>query len=798
MAHDNGTSELYVIVCYRQRQRLDALRAYVHKMYSQWQLDAVSEVADIPERTAAKPADCIVLEITQKWVDSTPYADIRANPLCATTPILLITDFGMRGKVRERVAQTGLADVLVMADEEGELAEAISVIVRARRAEEELRAVNRRLAEVVEERSRALHESEERYRFLLNTCSDGVMAFEVDKQGGSGKLIDINDVACRWTGYGREELTRLSLRQLAAPDRLNNVPGRLESILQHKELFFETVVQARDGSKLPLEVMTQSFELDEKRNLVVALGRRLDDASGQRKSQEETNDDYRFLAAQTGQLIYDCNLNTDRVIWGGAVMQITGFSSSQLSRSGLKGWWDRIAPEDRTRVQARLDEASRAVGKYQIEYRIVHKSGESRHIEDHGVVLPDQSGKAYRLFGAMKDITARVQAEEEQRRLEEELQHSQRLESLGVLAGGIAHDFNNILAGIIGLTDLALREVPPDSLAHDDLSEALQAANRAKELVRQILAFSRQSGQERNPIYLHIIAREVIKLLRASLPATIEIIDSADVHSGAVLANASQMYQVITNFSTNAAHAMSGQKGKIEIRVEDEEVDAAMALRHPILRPGPYVKLSVIDTGHGMAPSVLSRVFDPFFTTKGPGQGTGMGLAVVHGIVADHGGAVIAESKLGVGATFTTYFPRIAGVVVTESEQEEQLQRGHERILFVDDDEAVLRFAEAALPRLGFEVTLCTSGEEALTTFLNDPHKFDLIITDQIMPRMSGEELATQIHVHSPDMPIILFTGFSDEFSRERLQKSGIREVVLKPIIVKDLVDSIRRTLDKP
>jgi CheY-like chemotaxis protein len=316
--------------------------------------------------------------------------------------------------------------------------------------------------------------------------------------------------------------------------------------------------------------------------------------------------------------------------------------------------------------------------------------------------------------------------------------------------------------------------------------------------VKQILAFSQQTGQERNPIYLHIIAREALKLLRASLPAMIEIYDSIDSHSGAVMANAAQMYQVITNFSTNAAQAMAGQNGKLEIRVRDVEADDAMTRIHPSLQLGPYVELAVRDTGHGMSPAVLARIFDPFYTTKGPGQGTGMGLAVVHGIVTDHGGAVWAESKLGAGATFYVWLPRIAGVVVEEFFDNNNMQRGHERILFVDDDEAVLRFAEAALPRQGFHITLCKNGKEGLKLYLDHPDKFDLVITDQVMPKMSGEELAMKIHEHSPEIPIILFTGFSEELPWEKLEQAGISEVVLKPIIIKDLVDAIRRAIDGP
>ena len=787
-------NEISVVVCCQQNKHIKALKQFIQSSdapfavrMTQDQLQAFDAVNE------AKP-DCVLITVSQGDAILPFCASLRDSEAGATVPILLGTETKNCQNLRNEVIKAGLSDVYVATRLPSELVAAVTVIVRAKFAEDRLRAGNRSLAELAQERSRALQESEERYRFLFNSCSDGAMAFEMI--GGIPRLLDINDVACHWLGYSRDELLHIPLRQLTTADRVNNVRGRLESILQHNELFFETVLRARDGSKIPLEIMTRSFTLEDNRHVVVALGKRVAPVGLQCKT-HNAEDEYHYLVTQTGQMIYDCDLKTGHVIWGGAVGQISGFTPRQMTQMGWEGWQERIVQEDRGRVKSLLADALHVMGKYQIEYRIAHKSGEIRHIEDNGVVLPDANGEAGRLLGAMKDITSRIQAEEERRRLDGELQHSQRLESLGVLAGGIAHDFNNILAGIIGLTDLALRQIPEESLAHDDLTEALQAANRAKELVKQILAFSRQSGQDRNSIYLHIVAREAIKLLRASLPAMIEIIDSVDSHSGAVMANAAQLYQVITNFSTNAAQAMTGQSGKLEIRVRDIEVDKAMAERNPALRPGPYVELSVRDTGHGMAPSVLARVFDPFFTTKGPGQGTGMGLAVVHGIITDHGGAAWAESKLGIGSIFYVLLPRIAGVVVEEFFDNTTLQRGHERILFVDDDEAVLRFAESALPRQGFKLTLCRNGEEGLKVFAEKPHNFDLVITDQVMPKMSGEKLAAAIHQLRPDMPIILFTGFSDEIPPEQLQRAGINEVVLKPIIVKDLVDAIRKAIDR-
>lgn len=786
-------SEVSVIAHYVHKTKLKTLEKHIKANKAPIKIRTTVTPEDLIEHLKTNAYDCILLETLPNAPLPPVFFQLRDDAAHTGIPILLATPLSNCQPLWEQVVQYNRDDVYVMVSSPSELTAALVVIMRAKYAEDQLRANNQRLAELAEERSRLLQESEDRYRFLFHSCSDAVMAFEMNNN--EARLLDANNIISQWLGFSREELARTTFRQLTTNDRLDNVHGRLESILQHNELFFETVLRARDGSNVPLEVKTRSFNTDSEKNIVVALGKRAEPLESSRKS-TNAEDEYRYLARQTGQIIYDYNLVTGNVIWGGAVAQVSGFTVRQLSQSGWEGWTERIVQEDRPRVEKELAEALRTLEIYQLEYRIQHKSGEIRYIEDNGVIMPDANGKAYRILGTIKDMTVRIQSEEERRRVNDELQHSQRLESLGVLAGGIAHDFNNILAGIIGLTDLALREIPKESLAHDDLTEALQAANRAKELVKQILAFSRQTNQERNPIYLHIIAREALKLLRASLPSMIEIIDSVDSHSGAVMANAAQLYQVITNFSTNAAQAMAGQNGKLEIRVRDVEADQTMLEKHPPLRKGPYVELMVRDTGHGMAPAVLARIFDPFYTTKGPGQGTGMGLAVVHGIVTDHGGAVWAESKLGVGSTFYVWLPRIAGVVVEEFFDNNNLQRGHERILFVDDDEAVLRFAEAALPRQGFQITLCKDGEEGLQQYLDHPDKFDLVITDQVMPKMSGEELAIKIHAHNPDMPVILFTGFSEELPWDRLNQAGVNEVVLKPIIIKDLVDSIRRTLD--
>jgi PAS domain S-box-containing protein len=773
------------------RANLDALGAVLHAELPGCRVLATSSPEKAFVLAADGRVDCAVIDLNMPEISGIDLCRrLKADPRTDYFPILLTTDENTDARTRVAGIEAGADDLLERSSEPVELMAKIRVMLRIKRAENELRAVNRRLAAVAEERARDLHETDQRYRMVFNASSEAVLLFEVSEEGLAGRVLEINDTACRWLGYGHEEASRLTLRELSTPDRMHGIQGRVESILQHRQLSFETIMLGKDGRQVPVAITAGVIDTEEGR-AIMALARHAGTGA------VPPDDEYHFLS-ETGQLIYDCNIMTGKIAWGGAVTQVMGYTPAEMRSIGWRRWQRQIHSEDRGRVLARLSEALETVGKYQLEYRVLHKSGEERHIEDTGVALPGENGRAVRVIGAMKDVTARIRLEEERRRLEQEMQHSQRLESLGVLAGGIAHDFNNILAGIIGLTDLAIRDLPARSRPRGDLVEALQAAHRAKDLVKQILVFSRQSGRERAPIYLHILAREAIKLLRATLPANIEIIDSVDAHSGAAMANAAQMHQVIMNFCTNAAHAMKKRGGRLEVRINDVEVDERLAATHPKLHVGPYLRIMVSDNGHGMSPAVLARVFDPFYTTKGPGEGTGMGLAVVHGIITDHDGAVMAESRTGVGATFYAYLPRVAGMVVEEPSRMDHLAGGRERVLFVDDDEAVLRFANLALPRLGFSVTLCKNAQEALDSFDRSVNGFDIVITDQIMPGMAGTELAAELTRRRPGLPIILFTGYSDQMPTTQWREAGILSVLVKPVSVKDLVDEIRRVMDKP
>jgi PAS domain S-box-containing protein len=391
-----------------------------------------------------------------------------------------------------------------------------------------------------------------------------------------------------------------------------------------------------------------------------------------------------------------------------------------------------------------------------------------------------------------------LQAETEQRRnAEMELRQAQKIEAVGMLAGGIAHDFNNILAAIIGFAELAKDETPEGSPARRYMERVFSAGIRGRDLVKQILTFSRRAEQEKRPLKLASVVEETLKLLRPALPSTMDIRTNLQSESGFVLADETQMQQIVMNLCTNAAHAMRRTGGRISIDLSGYSFSSPKDAPDPTMRPGLYVRLSVSDTGEGMSSDTLERVFDPFFTTKPQGEGTGLGLSVVHGIVASHGGTITVSSELGRGSSFTVYLPKHREDGARGSTGGEgAIPRGHERVLFIDDEEDVAAIGDQMLTRLGYHVTSRTSSRQALALFRLNPSDFDVVVTDQTMPELTGVELAEEILALRPDMPIIMCTGFSHVVDADSAKAAGIRAFVVKPLSKKEIAQTIRGVLD--
>ncbi len=396
-----------------------------------------------------------------------------------------------------------------------------------------------------------------------------------------------------------------------------------------------------------------------------------------------------------------------------------------------------------------------------------------------------------RFFAAItRDITKRKQ-------IEARLQQAQKLEAIGTLAGGIAHDFNNILSNIIGYTELVLEDVDRNSSQYENLTEVLHAGNRAAELVKQILAFSRQNNRKRKPVQIDSIVKEALKLLRASLPSTIEIRENIETDAGIVLANPTQIHRVVMNLCTNALHAMHNRNDVLEITLTRTPPDADNGPGHPDLKPGDYLRLVVADTGDGIPPEIRDRIFDPYFTTKDKDKGTGLWLSVVHGIVRGHGGQITVDSEIGMGTTFTVFLPLVEkSAYQDETELPAAIPFGNERILIVDDEEPIVRLQRRTLEHLGYRVASRTSSVEAFEAFYANPEGYDLMITDMTMPNMSGDLLAMEIKKVRADLPVILCTGFSEEITREKAAVMGIDAFLMKPVTKKELAETIRKVFD--
>jgi len=453
------------------------------------------------------------------------------------------------------------------------------------------------------------------------------------------------------------------------------------------------------------------------------------------------------------------------------------------------------SPDELMRVNTEMDRQRQQDRSGTIETQWQNLSGDIINVRLNWVEI--ELGDASLEVCTALDITAQKRAETEHRDLERMLQQAQKMEAVGTLAGGIAHDFNNILSPILIQTEMALLDLPDDSLIRLNLEDVLDAGNRARDLVRQILAFSRQGEEERTAFKVSSVVKDALKLLRATLPATIDIQQDIQAVSDMIMADATQIHQVLMNLCTNASQAMQAKGGVLLVGLEHVDLNATAAVAIPDLEPGSYLKLKVSDTGDGMDRMIQERIFDPYFTTKEKIGGTGMGLSVVHGIIRSYEGAITCDSEPGKGTTFWVYLPCLERESPIKSIETEPLPTGNEKILLVDDEKAIIDAIQQMLERLGYQVVARTSGVEALEVFRSQPDSFDLLLTDQTMQGMTGEDLAKKVMDIRSDIPIVLCTGFSHNINEEKAKSMGIREFIMKPVLVREMAVIIRRLLDE-
>ncbi len=502
-----------------------------------------------------------------------------------------------------------------------------------------------------------------------------------------------------------------------------------------------------------------------------------------RQSLESIEEGY-FEVDRTGKFTFVNN----------AMCRITGYSRRELLSLNNRAYADSDTAKKMYKIFNQVYLTGNPVKMATFEVK--GKNAQPISVELSASLIRQENGKPTGFRGVIRDVTNRLADEKDRENLENQLRQAQKMEAIGTLAGGIAHDFNNVLSAIMGYTELTLLDLQHDTVNQDRLNEIHKASLRAKDMVKQILAFSRQNEQERLPIEVVPIVKEAVKMLRATLPSTIDIHQDIDPQAGVVHADATQIHQVLMNLCTNAWHAMSDTGGILAVHLNRVEESDLNFDETPDIAPGKYIKLSVRDSGHGIDSDLLERIFEPYFTTKNKDLGTGMGLAVVHGIVKGHGGAISVQSLKGQGSVFNVYLPRVEKQIRPSLAPKEHLPTGHEHILFVDDEKAITDIGKQMLEKLGYTVTTSTSSIEALQLFQSQPNQFDMVITDMTMPKMTGDQFAQKLLEIRSDIPVVICTGYSDRISGAKAQALGLRELVMKPLSMQDLARKVRHVLN--
>lgn len=542
-----------------------------------------------------------------------------------------------------------------------------------------------------------------------------------------------------------------------------------------------------------------SFPIEE-RNLLNAIAQRLGHVTERKRAEEK----FRQLAVRnqlilncTGDGIFGVDVEGNIIFVNPAAASLTGYEIDELLGKSLHSILHHSFPDG---AQYPLTECPMHLslnnGKAKRREEVLWKKGGAGFAASYSSTPIIEQDRVVGAVVTLRDITERKRAEEERQKLEARLTQAHKMEAIGTLAGGIAHDFNNILAAVLGYTELALEKVEKGIQLEEYMLEIHTAGLRAKELIKQILAFARERAGELAPIRVSLILKEALKLLRSTIPTSIKL--KKNIKSDSLtMADPIQIYQIIMNLCTNAFHSMEDTGGVLEVSLASVNLDTIFTMSHPGLEPGDYLKLSVSDTGTGISPDIMECIFDPYFTTKEPDEGTGLGLAMVHGIVKGYGGEVTVESEVGKGTVFTVYLP------ITEKRKEKEqhilgdLPKGTERVLFIDDELPIANMGAKMLGHLGYRVTNLTSSMAALELFRSKPNDFDIVISDMTMSHMYGDKLAAELLKIRSDIPIILCTGYSKRISEERIAEYGIKALLQKPIARKDLAGTVRKVLDE-
>ena len=635
------------------------------------------------------------------------------------------------------------------------------------------------------EQEEALRESEALLKSTFRAAPTGIGLVS------ERRLVEVNDKFCEITGYSKEELLNQNSRILYPDDADYEYVGKekYRQINLYGTGTVETRFKRKDGKIIDILMSSTPLDLENLKAGVTFTALDITDRRMALEALSESEKKYRRLTENSPDMIYRMSLPDGRYEYVSSVSEkLTGYKPDEwyqdtlLIKKILHPDWQNYFKE-----KWELLLAGDIPPSY--EYQIIHRNGESRWLNQRNIVVTDDNGKPVAIEGIVTDITDR-------KMLETQLVQSQKMESIGTLAGGIAHDFNNILSPIMISAELAMMNLPEDDPVQDDLKSIYRAGERARDLVRQILTFARKSDDQRVKLHATTLIKDVLKFLRSTIPTTIDIQYQIETRNDIILADKTRLNQVVMNLFTNAAHAMKEKGGTLKITIADIYFKKDTVIKHIGLKSGHYLKLSVSDTGTGIPHKIQDKIFEPYFTTKAPGEGTGMGLAVVHGIVKNYEGEITVESTAGKGTTFNVYLPIVDEEILDTDPSESNLLFGSERILYIDDEVDLIHPVKAMLEKLGYTVTADNSSIHALEFFKNNPSDMDIVITDQTMPDMTGRELAAELKSIRPDIPIILCTGYSDQINEENARTMGISAFLLKPIIMRDISRTIREILD--
>jgi PAS domain S-box-containing protein len=609
-----------------------------------------------------------------------------------------------------------------------------------------------------------------------------------------GKIIDANRAAIETLGYTLDEVVGKPVETIYAPKsqkkRLQLFERWLETgVLRNEEM----VIRTKQGAERT--VLLSAGTMKDRNGKIIhstSIQTDITERNKTERSLRESEERFRLFFEQSNAVMLLIEPDSGTIVdVNPAGAQFYGYPRKTMSGMNIADI-NNLTPDGILLERKRVIEGER--NYFVFPHRLAN--GEMRTVEVYSNPITTKEGRKL-LFSICHDVTERKKLEEKQKRLEAQVYQAQKMEAIGTLAGGIAHDFNNVLAAIIGFAEMIEEDAVPGGSEQKKIRLVQQAALRGRDLVKQILTFSRRTTLEKKPLALRKVVEEALKLLRPALAPTILIEKRISTTEGLVLADYGQMHQVLTNLCMNAAQAMGEKGGLMEIVLGNARFSAGEQMPDPCINSTDYIKLSVKDTGHGMERATMNQIFDPFFTTKAPGEGTGLGLSVVHGIVRDHGGCILVDSTPGKGSTFHVYLPTLKEDRATlEAEDPITAPRGSERVLLIDHENTIVDLNKERLRSLGYKVVASTSSAKALDIFKKRPDRFDLVITDYSMPTLSGIDLAGELLNIRPDIPIVLYTGKGDVNLPEKVKKAGIREFLMKPLAKQELALAVRKVLD--